>query len=83
MLEWQGPSILIYNDAVFSENDFTNITSLGKSEKNDDTTRIGKYGLGFNVAYHFTDVVSFVSQDQLIFFDPHAAFLPNRVIKFL
>ena len=38
---------------------------------NDETT-IGKYGLGFNCCYHFTDVVSFVSGDQLVYFDPHS-----------
>jgi hypothetical protein len=30
------------------------------------------------VAYHFTDVVSFVSRDQFIIFDPHAKFLPGQ-----
>lgn len=37
----KGPSLLVYNDSVFSDNDFTNITQLGKSEKFDDNTRIG------------------------------------------
>jgi sacsin len=39
---WQGPSLLIYDSASFSDNDFANITRLGKSEKNEDLTRIGK-----------------------------------------
>lgn len=38
---WQGPSLLVYNDSVFSDNDFSNITQLGKSEKFEDTSRIG------------------------------------------
>eukprot|EP01117_Protostelium_nocturnum_P016092 TRINITY_DN6312_c0_g1_i1.p1 TRINITY_DN6312_c0_g1~~TRINITY_DN6312_c0_g1_i1.p1 ORF type:complete len:1595 (-),score=487.74 TRINITY_DN6312_c0_g1_i1:214-4998(-) len=77
MEEWQGPSLYIYNDSVFSDNDFANVVSLGKSQKHDDNSRIGKYGLGFNVAYHFTDVVSFISRDQIVYFDPHGTSLPD------
>lgn len=40
--EWQGPSLLVYNSAEFTDNDFNNITRLGNSEKNEDLTRIGK-----------------------------------------
>eukprot|EP01119_Soliformovum_irregulare_P012369 TRINITY_DN3204_c0_g1_i4.p1 TRINITY_DN3204_c0_g1~~TRINITY_DN3204_c0_g1_i4.p1 ORF type:complete len:1563 (+),score=556.25 TRINITY_DN3204_c0_g1_i4:193-4689(+) len=76
---WQGPSLIIYNSGVFTDDDLQNITSLGKSEKYDDNTRIGKYGLGFNVVYHFTDVVSFISRDQLVMFDPHGLFLPQHL----
>lgn len=36
-----------------------------------DTNRIGKFGLGMNSAYHYTDVLSFVSADSLVVFDPH------------
>ena len=36
-----------------------------------------KYGLGFNVSYHFTDVVQFVSGDTIVVFDPHGQSLPN------
>ena len=32
----------------------------------------GRFGLGFNCVYHFTDVPSFVSGDYLVTFDPHA-----------
>lgn len=31
------------------------------------------------MSYHFTDVVSFISRDQLIFFDPHGSFLPENM----
>lgn len=30
--EYQGPALLFYNDSVFSDDDFANITSLGKSQ---------------------------------------------------
>src|SRR3990167_6523529 len=78
--EWQGPSIFIYNSGVFTDKDFQGITQVGQSVKYTDTSTIGKYGLGFNCSYHFTDVVSFVSNDQLIIFDPHGSSLPDRVL---
>lgn len=52
--------------------------TIGASGKYSDTSRIGKYGLGFNVCYHLTDVIQFISRDQLIMFDPHTEFLPSN-----
>ena len=53
------------------------ISSIGRSRKRDDATTIGRYGLGFNVAYHFTDCVQFVSGEDVVVFDPHGASLPG------
>lgn len=39
-------------------------------------TSIGRFGLGFNAVYHFTDLPCFVSGDHLVMFDPHAKYLP-------
>lgn len=36
----------------------------------DDPSKIGRHGLGFNSVYHFTDVPSIVSGSYLGFFDP-------------
>ena len=69
----------MYNSANFKEEDFKSIVSVGQSGKFRDENKIGKYGLGFNVSYHFTDVISFISGDQLIFFDPHGLYLPNNI----
>ena len=73
---YAGPALLVYNDAEFSERDFDSITSIGRSRKRTDSTTIGKYGLGFNVAYHFTDLPTFVSGDTVVLFDPHGRSLP-------
>ncbi|CAB5344104.1 unnamed protein product [Rhizophagus irregularis] len=80
MKELQGPAIWIYNDAEFSEKDFQALINLGiggksRDEKENDT-RIGKFGLGFNCAFHITDLPSFVSGETIAFIDPHAKFLP-------
>lgn len=78
MSEWQGPSLLVYNSATFTDKDFEGITQVGNSGKISDPNTIGKYGLGFNCSYHFTDLVSFISRDQLIYFDPHGKYLPEK-----
>ena len=72
-----GPALLVYNNATFSERDFESITSIGKSRKREDNTTIGKYGLGFNVCYHFTDLPQFVSGETVVLFDPHGRHLPG------
>ena len=68
----------MYNDATFSEADFASISSIGRSRKREDTAAIGRYGLGFNVSYHFADVVEFVSGDSVVVFDPHGQALPAK-----
>ncbi|KAG0278714.1 hypothetical protein BGZ96_002274 [Linnemannia gamsii] len=76
MAAWQGPALLIYNNADFSEKDFNAICRLGVGSKSEDTSKIGRHGLGFNSVYHFTDVPSIVSGPYLGFFDPHMTNLP-------
>lgn len=66
-----GPALLIANDAVFTEDDFNGIQTLGDSGKRLNTTKIGKFGLGFNAAYNVTDHPCVVSRDRLFVFDPH------------
>ena len=52
--EYQGPALLAYNDALFSEKDFASLTSLGDSEKVRDKAATGKFGLGFSsVSFYF------------------------------
>lgn len=46
--EYQGPALLAYNNAVFSEKDFASLTSLGDSKKLEDKAATGKFGLGFS-----------------------------------
>lgn len=46
--DYQGPALLAYNDALFSEKDFQSLTSLGDSKKIHDKAATGKFGLGFS-----------------------------------
>ena len=77
MKHWQGPALYAYNNSVFSDQDFKNIYELEGATKKDDTTAIGRFGLGFCTTYHITDVPSFVSKDKIIFLDPLLKYLPR------
>ncbi|XP_060582871.1 sacsin-like isoform X2 [Ruditapes philippinarum] len=77
MAECQGPAIWAYNDAQFTESDFENITKLSGATKEDDSTKIGKFGLGFCAVYNITDVPSFVSGENMVIFDPDMSHLGN------
>ncbi|KAG0208799.1 hypothetical protein BGX28_000342 [Mortierella sp. GBA30] len=77
MEQWQGPALVIYNDAAFSEDDFAALCKLGLGNKKEDVCKIGRHGLGFNSVYHFTDVPSILSGHSLVFFDPHMTSLPK------
>ena len=71
----QGPALWAYNNALFSESDLKNITKLSGATKETDTTKIGKFGLGFCAVYNVTDVPSIVSGQNMVIFDPHTTYL--------
>ncbi|KAK8969856.1 hypothetical protein KSP40_PGU011807 [Platanthera guangdongensis] len=75
--QWQGPALLAYNDAVFTEDDFVSISQIGDSKKQVQAWKTGRFGVGFNSAYHLTDLPSFVSNKYVVLFDPHGTYLPN------
>ena len=64
MRAWQGPALYCHNDSQFSPRDFRNICSIGSNAKLASCSAIGRFGLGFNSVYHFTDVPSFVSGER-------------------
>src|ERR1043165_7092354 len=80
MKAWQGPAILIFNDARFTDADFDSLMQIRVGGKQDDDTKIGKHGLGFNSCYHFTDAPSFISGDSIAFLDPQEKYLKQRGI---
>ena len=50
--ELQGPSLLVWNNMNFSDNDLQGIQKLGLGSKRDDLESIGQFGIGFNIVYH-------------------------------
>lgn len=75
--QWQGPALLAYNDAVFSEEDFVSISKIGGSSKHGQASKTGRFGVGFNSVYHLTDLPSFVSGKYVVLFDPQGVYLPR------
>ncbi|KAJ4822812.1 hypothetical protein Tsubulata_015814 [Turnera subulata] len=75
--QWQGPALLAYNDAVFTEEDFVSISRIGGSAKHGQAWKTGRFGVGFNSVYHLTDLPSFVSGKYVVLFDPQGIYLPN------
>ncbi len=77
MQAWQGPAIYVYNDSTFSDRDFQNLSKIGQASKLDKLITTGRFGLGFNAVFHWTDVPSFVTGDHLVMFDPHEKYVPG------
>ena len=51
---YQGPALVVANDAMFTDKDWEGIQQLQDSIKADDPFNVGKYGIGFNSVYHIT-----------------------------
>ena len=79
MKDLQGPALWTYNNAVFTDSDFENIVKLSGATKEKDGEKIGRFGLGFNAIYHLTDVPSFISRGNIVFFDPHTTYLGRAI----
>eukprot|EP00731_Ephydatia_muelleri_P035877 Em0173g4a len=56
LAEFQGPALLAYNDASFTEQDWEGIQKPQCSNKAEDPLKVGKFGIGFNSIYHVTDL---------------------------
>ncbi|XP_067364140.1 sacsin isoform X3 [Channa argus] len=71
MTQHQGTALYVYNDAVFTVEDWNGIQEIARSRKRDDPLKVGRFGIGFNSVYHITDVPSIFSGDQIAMLDPH------------
>ena len=79
MVECQGPALLAYNNATFTDDDLKNISRLAGATKKEDLEKIGRFGLGFSSVYHFTDVPSFITRSYAVFFDPETTHLSSHI----
>ncbi|XP_020793364.2 LOW QUALITY PROTEIN: sacsin [Boleophthalmus pectinirostris] len=73
MAQHQGTALYVYNDAVFTMEDWNGIQEIARSRKREDPLKVGRFGIGFNSVYHITDVPSIFSGDQIAMLDPHQA----------
>ena len=79
MADCHGPALVVNNNAMFTEDDFVNITKLAGATKENKSLKIGKFGIGFCSVYHITDIPSFVSSELLYIFDPTLKYLKNEI----
>nr|XP_033818277.1 sacsin-like [Geotrypetes seraphini] len=79
MTSCQGAALWSFNNRVFTEEDFRNITRVGAATKESKVEKIGKFGLGFNTVYHVTDIPSILSTGNLIIFDPNVSHLQKHI----
>ena len=49
-----GPALYVYNDAVFTGEDWNGIQEIARSRKREDSLKVGRFGIGFNSVYHIT-----------------------------
>ncbi|KAL0973286.1 hypothetical protein UPYG_G00201440 [Umbra pygmaea] len=71
MAQYQGTALYVYNDAVFTTEDWNGIQEIARSRKREDPLKVGRFGIGFNSVYHITDVPSIFSGEQIGMLDPH------------
>ena len=74
----QGPSLIVYNDSVFSDKDFAGFKEIGQGGKQDDATTTGMFGRGAMTMYHFTDVPMLISGAYFLILDPQQELLPRN-----
>ncbi len=79
MQSMQLAALVVGNDAVFSELDFTGYTKkIGDSSKASDSHTVGKFGKGAMTAYSLSDTIQLLSGDDVMYLDPHARILPGQ-----
>ncbi|XP_052818384.1 sacsin-like [Mya arenaria] len=67
---FQAPALCVYNDAVFTEQDWEGITMIYSSIKEEDKSKVGRFGLGFKSVFHITDYPCIISGDKMLLIDP-------------
>ncbi len=72
LLEYQGAALLAHNNhPPFRPDDFDSLSHVGDSGKRHEASKTGKFGLGFNSVYNWTDCPSVLSGESLLLLDPH------------
>ncbi|PWW74719.1 hypothetical protein C7212DRAFT_346228 [Tuber magnatum] len=71
LAEFQGVSLLAFNNKPFTQKAFESLTRIGEGRKAEDLTSTGRFGRGFNSVYNWTDNPSILSGTSLLLLDPH------------
>ncbi|KAJ7074064.1 hypothetical protein C8F01DRAFT_1099109 [Mycena amicta] len=70
------PSLFLYNDAAFKQDDFIGLRKVGQGGKRSNPDSIGRYGLGALGLFHFGDLAQILSREHLLILDPSGTHLP-------
>ncbi|XP_036400685.1 sacsin-like [Megalops cyprinoides] len=68
--KYQGPALYAFNNAEFTEQDWSGIQATGRSVKRNDPNKVGRFGIGFNSVYHVTDLPCIFSGKYFAMMDP-------------
>ncbi|KAF5378086.1 hypothetical protein D9615_007575 [Tricholomella constricta] len=71
-------SLVIHNNAVFTDADFDGICQTGIGGKAGRTDSIGQFGFGALTMFHLTDLAMIVSGEHVLFLNPSKNALPIR-----
>ncbi|XP_064647152.1 sacsin-like [Lineus longissimus] len=76
LAQHQGEALYAYNDAVFTDEDFRNLLNVGKSYKQADRTKVGRFGQGFKSIFHMTELPTLLSGKYIAKISPYKEKLP-------
>src|SRR5262249_51101866 len=57
------PALFLVNNGEFTEDDARAIVEIGHSAKSNDTSKIGRFGLGMKSLFHICEALFFLSSD--------------------
>ena len=74
--------MLAYNDAVFTDEDWTNIQKLKRSNKRSDPFKVGKFGIGFNSVFHVTGRILYIESITVCITENMSGKIFDDLVKF-
>ncbi|KAK3281745.1 hypothetical protein CYMTET_10479 [Cymbomonas tetramitiformis] len=74
----QGPALLIGSTRALDAADLLRIQRIGRSAKRTEFGSGGRFGVGLNSMYHYSDCPQLLANDGLHFFDPLRKFFARR-----
>lgn len=54
LVDFQGPALYAWNNAMFSDEDWEHIGDMYSGTKERDPLKVGRFGLGFMSVFHMT-----------------------------
>jgi hypothetical protein len=74
MFQFRTQDFLAWNNSIFSDQDWENLTSIASGGKRDEEGKIGTWGTGFLSVFHLTDIPEVNSAGEKLILDPREEF---------